>query len=467
MIKIYNTLTRKKEQFIPINEGKVNMYVCGPTVYNYIHLGNARPIIVFDTIRRYLEYKGYEVNYIQNFTDVDDKIINKAIDTGKTAKEIAEEFIEQYFSDANALGVRKADVHPKVTENMDEIIEFIETLINKGAAYVVDGDVYFKTLSFKEYGKLSKQSIDDLLVGARIEVDNKKENPLDFALWKSAKPNEIYWGSPWGHGRPGWHIECSTMAKKYLGETIDIHAGGADLIFPHHENEIAQSESLTNKTFAKYWIHNGYITIDNEKMSKSLGNVFIVKDLLDKYDSKVLRFLILSVHYRHPINFSEDLIIQAKNSLDRIETTYINLTHRLESASFASETNNELVKDLHYLVKRFDDEMDDDFNTANAITVIFELIKKVNIYLRRDNVFKEELLGIKEVLSKWLNILGLDTFINNDGDIEDAWIEQLIKERTIAKQNKDWVKADEIRDKLNTAGVIIEDTQQGVRWRKK
>lgn len=467
MIKIYNTLTRKKEEFIPINEGKVNMYVCGPTVYNYIHLGNARPIIVFDTIRRYLEYKGYEVNYIQNFTDVDDKIINKANETGKTAKEIAEEFIKQYFSDADALGVRNADVHPKVTENMDEIIEFIEALIDKGVAYVIDGDVYFKTLSFKEYGKLSKQSIDDLLIGARIEVDNKKGNPLDFALWKSAKPNEVYWESPWGHGRPGWHIECSTMAKKYLGETIDIHAGGADLIFPHHENEIAQSESLTNKTFAKYWIHNGYITIDNEKMSKSLGNIFTVKDLLDKHDSKVLRFLILSVHYRHPINFSDDLIIQAKNSLDRIETAYINLTHRLESAGFASETNNELAKDLHDLVKRFDDEMDDDFNTANAITVIFELIKKANIYLQRDNVSKEELLGIKEVLSKWLNILGLDTFINNDADLEDAWVGELIKERAVAKQNKDWVKADEIRDELNTAGIIIEDTPQGVRWRKK
>lgn len=467
MIKIYNTLTRKKEEFIPINEGKVNMYVCGPTVYNYIHLGNARPIIVFDTIRRYLEYKGYEVNYIQNFTDVDDKIINKANETGKTAKEIAEEFIKQYFSDADALGVRNADVHPKVTENMDEIIEFIEALIDKGVAYVIDGDVYFKTLSFKEYGKLSKQSIDDLLIGARIEVDNKKGNPLDFALWKSAKPNEVYWESPWGHGRPGWHIECSTMAKKYLGETIDIHAGGADLIFPHHENEIAQSESLTNKTFAKYWIHNGYITIDNEKMSKSLGNIFTVKDLLDKHDSKVLRFLILSVHYRHPINFSDDLIIQAKNSLDRIETAYINLTHRLESAGFAFETNNELAKDLHDLVKRFDDEMDDDFNTANAITVIFELIKKANIYLQRDNVSKEELLGIKEVLSKWLNILGLDTFINNDADLEDAWVGELIKERAVAKQNKDWVKADEIRDELNTAGIIIEDTPQGVRWRKK
>jgi len=467
MIKIYNTLTRKKEEFKPINEGKVNMYVCGPTVYNYIHLGNARPIIVFDTIRRYLEYRGYEVKYIQNFTDVDDKIINKANETGKTAKEIAEEYIKQYFSDATALGVRKADVHPKVTENMDEIIEFIVTLIDNGAAYITDGDVYFKTTSFEEYGKLSKQSIDDLLLGARVEVDNKKENPLDFALWKSSKPNEVYWESPWGQGRPGWHIECSTMAKKFLGESIDIHAGGADLIFPHHENEIAQSESLTNKTFAKYWIHNGYITIDNEKMSKSLGNIFTVKDLLDKYDSKVLRFLILSVHYRHPINFSEDLILQAKNSLDRIETAYMNISHRLLSASLTAEANSELTQELHDLVERFDGEMDDDFNTANAITVIFELIKKANIYIQGEVVSKEELVSIKEVLSKWLNILGLDTFINNETGLEDEWIEEQIKERTFAKENKDWAKADEIREKLNNSGVIIEDTPQGVRWRKK
>lgn len=467
MIKIYDTLARKKVEFKPITEGKVKMYVCGPTVYNKIHLGNARPITVFDTVRRYLEFKGFEVQYVQNFTDVDDKIINKANETGRSAKEVSEEFIEQYFNDANALSVRKADVHPKVTENMDEIIEFIDHLVAKNSAYVVDGDVYFKTGSFQEYGKLSKQSLEDLLAGARIEVDEKKENPLDFALWKSAKPNEVFWISPWGEGRPGWHIECSSMVKKYLGETIDIHAGGADLIFPHHENEIAQSESLNNTTFANYWMHNGYITINNEKMSKSLGNVFTVSDFLEKFEPAVLRYLILSVHYRNPINFSEDLIEQSKNSIERIRTTYQNLLHRFEIAP-ENNIDKELEKTVHELKERFENEMDDDFNTANAITVIFELIKKANIYLQSVQGSKEDFLLLIRTLDKWLEILGLEGIKASDSvqNVEE-WVEELIKERTIAKQQKNWAKADEIREQLNEAGIILEDTPQGVRWRKK
>lgn len=467
MIQLYNTLTRKKEVFEPIEKGKVKMYVCGPTVYNYIHLGNARPIIVFDTIRRYLEYRGYDVTYVQNFTDVDDKIINKSKETGKSAKEISEQFIEEYFRNANDLGVRKADIHPKVTENMEDIVNFIKGLVENNTAYPVNGDVYFETEKFKDYGKLSKQSIEDLNAGARIEVDEKKKNPLDFALWKAAKADEVFWESPWGEGRPGWHIECSAMVNKYLGKTIDIHAGGADLIFPHHENEIAQSESLNHSEFAKYWMHNGYININNEKMSKSLGNVFTVNELLNEYDPMILRYLILSVHYRHPINFSKDLFDQSIASLERIKTTYANIMYRMESAK--KDGRNDLEGILEELKKKFEKEMDDDFNTANAITVIFDFIKQANIYLQGNKTNQTTLNAITHILQNWLGILGLDKILesNSTGNNEDQWVEDLIEERKEAKRDKNWARADEIRDFLSEKGIILEDTPQGVRWRRK
>lgn len=466
MIQLYNTLTRKKEPFQPITPGKVRMYVCGPTVYNYIHLGNARPIVVFDTVRRYLEYRGYEVTYVQNFTDVDDKIINKAKESGQSAGEIAEKYIEEYFYDAENLNVRRADIHPKVTENMQDIIQFVNKLIEKNAAYQVDGDVYFNTEKFKDYGKLSKQSIEDLQAGARVEVGEKKKNPLDFALWKTAKPQEVFWISPWGEGRPGWHIECSTMVNKYLGETIDIHAGGADLIFPHHENEIAQSESLTNKPFAKYWMHNGYITINNEKMSKSLGNVFTVRELIEKYDPKVIRFLILSVHYRNPINFSEELLLQSEKSLERIKTTYTNLVHRFKNAD-EGQLNRDIEGMIDNFKTRFEEEMDDDFNTANAITVIFDYIKQINIYLQNEKVNKQTLSAMMDRLEMWLEILGLEKVLQVEENKDNQWIEEMVEERNQAKKNKDWHRADQIRDQLKEKGIILEDTPQGVRWRKK
>ncbi len=468
MIKIYNTMTRRKEEFKPIEKGKVKMYVCGPTVYNRIHLGNARPIIVFDTVRRYLEYKGYEVNYVQNFTDVDDKIINKAKEEGKTAKEISEQFITEYYQDSAALGVKRANIHPKVTENMGDIIGFIEKLVDKQVAYSTEGNVYFQTKKFNGYGKLSKQSINDVEAGARVEIDEKKKNPLDFALWKATKPDEIFWDSPWGKGRPGWHIECSAMVHKFLGETIDIHAGGADLIFPHHENEIAQSESLTSKPFANYWMHNGYININNEKMSKSLGNVFTVRDLLEKSDPLVLRYMILSVHYRNPINFSEELIQQSKNSIERITTGYLNLKYRYEKEKDSDEIEYDLVDSFRQFTERFEQEMNDDFNTANAISVIFDLIKKSNIYLQGEQVKKETLKAFMELLTSWLDILNLSEILEERKENNHVeWIEKLLEERVIAKNDKNWNKADEIRDELNQQGIIIEDTPQGVRWHRK
>lgn len=467
MIKIYNTLTRRKEEFKPINENQVSMYVCGPTVYNYIHIGNARPIIVFDTVRRYLEYKGYKVDFVQNFTDVDDKIINKAKESNESPLKVAERFINHYHEDAKALNVKEAIVHPKVTENIDEIVSFINELIAKDKAYYANGDVYFNTKSFDEYGKLSRQSTDDLVAGARVEVDEKKQNPLDFALWKKAKPEEIHWESPWGQGRPGWHIECSAMVKKYLGETIDIHAGGADLIFPHHENEIAQSESLTGKSFANYWMHNGYININDEKMSKSLGNVFTVSDFLSKEKPHVLRYLILSVHYRNPINFSDELVDHTRNSIERIKNAYTNLEHRMETANLEGEIDHSLNDDLKNLVERFEAEMNDDFNTANAITVIFDLIKKSNIYIEKDNINRKSIEKFVELLTQWLSVLGLDGILESTNNVETEWVEQKINERTLAKSAKNWDEADRIREELNNAGIIIEDTPQGVRWRKK
>ena len=384
-IQIYNTLTRKKEPFIPQVEGKVSMYVCGPTVYNYIHIGNARPVIVFDTVRKYLEYRGYDVKFVSNFTDVDDKIIAAANELGEDTSELTERFINAYFEDVSALGCSEADVHPRVTNHIDDIIEFIQVLIDKDFAYESQGDVYYRTTKFDGYGKLSKQSTDELIVGARVEQGEKKDNPLDFVLWKAAKENEISWKSPWGEGRPGWHIECSAMARVHLGDTIDIHGGGQDLTFPHHENEIAQSEAMTGKPFAKYWMHNGYINIDNEKMSKSLNNFVTVNEIRKQVDPKVLRFFMLSVHYRNPINFSEELVENAANGLERITTAYNNVEHRLENSADLGDQKDIWMNKIDECKKEFTVAMDDDFNTANGIAAIFELVRLANVYLLEKN----------------------------------------------------------------------------------
>lgn len=464
-IKIYNTLTRKKETFIPIEENKVKMYVCGPTVYHYIHIGNARPPIVFDTVRRYFEYRGYDVHYVSNFTDVDDKIIKAAQETKEDVPELAERFIQAYFADVEALGVKKADVHPRVLENMQEIIAFIEALIGKGYAYEADGDVYFKTRKFKDYGKLSHQSIDDLQIGARIQVGEKKHDPLDFTLWKVAKEGEIAWDSPWGKGRPGWHIECSAMAKKYLGETIDIHAGGQDLAFPHHENEIAQTEALTGKPFANYWMHNGYIQINDEKMSKSLGNVVLVHELIKQHDPEVIRFFMLSVHYRNPINFNDELLASAKTGLERLKETVQNVQHRLKHSVDLDKNGEETLAIIKGLKAQFIDAMDDDFNTANAIAVLFDLAKEANRYLTNKNSSKQVLTAVLELFTEISNVLGLS--LQQEQDLLDSDIEQLIKEREEARKARDFAKADAIRDELLRKQIVLEDTPQGVRWKRK
>jgi cysteinyl-tRNA synthetase len=462
-IQIYNTLTRKKEPFHPIEENKVKMYVCGPTVYNYIHIGNARPAIVFDTVRRYFEFRGYDVQYVSNFTDVDDKLIKAANELGEDVPTIAERFIQAYFEDVSALGCKKADVHPRVTENMDDIIHFIEKLIEKGYAYESEGDVYFKTRQFKDYGKLSHQSIDELRLGARIEIGEKKHDPLDFALWKKAKEGEIFWESPWGKGRPGWHIECSAMARKYLGDTIDIHAGGQDLTFPHHENEIAQSEALTGKPFANYWMHNGYININNEKMSKSLGNFVLVHDILKKIDPQVLRFFMLSVHYRHPINFSEEVIESAKSGLDRLRTSYINLKHRLESSTNLTHNDEEWLKKIEGFRQSFIQEMDDDFNTANAISVLFDMAKQANLYLQEKNTSEQIIRKFLTEFETLFAVLGLTL---QEEVLLDEEIEELIEKRNEARKNRDFALADKIRDELKAKNIILEDTPQGTRWKR-
>ncbi|MDF2607771.1 MAG: cysteine--tRNA ligase [Bacillales bacterium] len=463
-IKIYNTLTRQKETFVPIEDGKVKMYVCGPTVYNYIHIGNARPAIVFDTVRRYFEYRGYDINYVSNFTDVDDKLIKASKQLGLDVPTIAEKFIAAYFEDVGALGCKKATTHPTVMENMPEIISFVEQLIEKGFAYESEGDVYYRTRSFKDYGKLSQQSIDDLKLGARIEVGEKKEDALDFALWKAAKEGEIFWDSPWGKGRPGWHIECSAMAKKYLGETIDIHAGGQDLSFPHHENEIAQSEALNSKTFANYWMHNGYINIDNEKMSKSLGNFILVHDIIKQYDPMLLRFFMLQVHYRHPINFSQELVESAANAFDRLQTTLENLNHRLEITSDLTDDSEEWLKKIELFRTNFIDVMDDDFNTANAISVLFDISKEANIYLQSKNTSKDILTSFVDVIEEISLVLGIN--FNKQSVILDEEIETLIQARIEARKNRDFAEADRIRDLLKDMNIILEDTPQGIRWKR-
>ncbi|CQR48544.1 Cysteine--tRNA ligase [Paraliobacillus sp. PM-2] len=463
-IQIYNTLTRKKEIFKPIEVGKVRMYVCGPTVYNYIHIGNARPAIVFDTVRRYLEYKGYQVDYVLNFTDVDDKLIKAAHQLDEEVEDVANRFIDAYRSDVQALGVKEATYHPRVTESMEDIIDFIDALIAKGFAYESAGDVYFKTRSFKEYGKLSHQSIDDLRSGSRIQVGEKKEDPLDFTLWKKAKPGEIAWDSPWGEGRPGWHIECSAMAKKYLGETIDIHAGGQDLTFPHHENEIAQSEACNDQSFANYWIHNGYITIDNEKMSKSLGNFILAHDLIEKFDPQLIRFFMLSVHYRNPINFSEELLENAKNGLDRIKNAYQNLEHRKQASLNLAEDADKWLDEITRFKTAFLTEMDDDFNTANAIAVIFELTKEANVYIQQNQTSTEVMEAFQSLLKDLLQVLGIQ--IDGLEELVDEEINHLIEQREQARKNRDFQLADQIRDELKEKNIILEDTPQGTRWKR-
>lgn len=463
-MKIYNTLTRKKEEFIPIDENELKIYVCGPTVYNYFHIGNARPFVVFDTLRKYLAYRGKNVKFVQNFTDVDDKIINKAREEGVTAGEVSEKYIEEYYKDAKDLNVEKATVHPKVTENMNEIIAFVQDLIDKGYAYEADGDVYYSTRKFEEYGKLSKQNIEDLESGARIEVEEKKQDPLDFALWKAQKvDDELAWQSPWGMGRPGWHIECSVMSTKYLGETIDIHAGGQDLTFPHHENEIAQTEAQTGKPFANYWMHNGYITIDNEKMSKSKGNFFTVRDILKDYDGEVIRFFLLSGHYRSPINFSRELMDQSRNALTRMQNAKKNLNHLAEHGT--GSMSNEEAESLDALTKyreKFIAAMDDDLNTADAISVVFELIKDINT-ATRDGASQEFAQKCLSLLDELTGILGLLREKEEEGGGIDDEIQKLVDERQASRKAKNFARADEIRDLLKARGITLEDTPQGIR----
>ncbi|HKM28308.1 MAG TPA: cysteine--tRNA ligase [Anaerovoracaceae bacterium] len=460
-MKIYNTLTRKKEEFVPINKDLITIYVCGPTVYNFFHIGNARPFVVFDTLRKYLEYRGNKVKFVQNFTDVDDKIINKAREEGITAPEVSEKYIEEYYKDASALNVKKADVHPKVSEHIEDIVTFVKTLVDKGYAYEVGGDVYFSTRKFPEYGKLSKQNIDDLESGARIAVGEVKQDPLDFALWKARKTDdEIAWESPWGMGRPGWHIECSAMSKKHLGETIDIHAGGQDLQFPHHENEIAQSECCNGAPFAHYWMHNGYITIDNEKMSKSKGNFFTVRDILKEYDGEVMRFFLLSGHYRSPINFSDSLMEQAKNGLGRMENCKENLIYLIANTE-GTMTEDEKTALAGYDKYRteFITAMDDDLNTADGISAVFELVTAINTAVK-DGASKEFCQKSLDTLMELATVLGL--LQGKEDDAVGADIQALIDERQEARKTKNFARADEIRDILKARGITLKDTPQGV-----
>ncbi len=464
-MKVYNTLTKQKEEFVPLEPGKVKMYVCGPTVYDYIHIGNARPYVIFDTIRRYMEYKGYEVNYVQNFTDVDDKIIKKAIAEGVDSKVISERYIEEAKKDAEGLNVEPATKNPKVTEEMDGIIEMIKTLIDRGHAYEVNGSVFYDTKSFADYGKLSGKNIDDLEAGARIAVDETKKSPMDFVLWKPKKDGEPYWESPWGQGRPGWHIECSVMAKKYLGDTIDIHAGGEDLVFPHHENEIAQSEAANGKPFAKYWLHNGFINVDNKKMSKSLGNFFTLREIVEHIPYDVVRFFILSGHYRSPINFSRELMESAGAGLDRIKNAYKSLLFMESKAEGTmSEAEKDLNKEADKFRTQFEAAMDDDFNTADAVTSIFEIAKFANVNVN-ENSSKEFITAIREKMLMLCNILGIKPYDEIKGEqISAEEVEALIAERTAAKKAKDFARADAIREELSSKGVVIEDTRAGVRW---
>lgn len=462
-MRIFNTMTRQKEEFIPNNPGEVKIYACGPTVYNYIHIGNARPLCVFDVLRRYLEYKGYNVKFVQNFTDVDDKIIKRANEEGITFEEVSKKYIEEFWTDANGLNFKKASVHPKATENIDEIINIIKTLEEKGYAYAVDGDVYFRTLKFKEYGKLSHQPIEDLQSGARIAIGEKKENPLDFALWKAAKEGEPYWDSPWGKGRPGWHIECSAMNKRYLGDTIDIHCGGQDLIFPHHENEIAQSECANGCTFSKYWMHNGYINVDNVKMSKSLGNFKTVREIANVYGYEVIRYFLVSSHYRSPINYSLEIIEQCKSALERLYTCRESLDFAIKNTKDIAD-DTELIDRINSRREQFIEAMDDDLNTADGVAAIFDLVKDINISILDKEVSKNVCQTAADVFDELCDVLGI--LYNRKSNDVDADIEALIEERQTARANKDWATADRIRDELKAKGIILKDTPQGVTWTK-
>ena len=467
-MKIYNTLTKRKEEFIPLEEGKVKMYVCGPTVYNFIHIGNARPMIVFDTVRRYMEYKGYEVNYVSNFTDVDDKIIAKAIEEGVSAEEISTRYIKECKKDMADMNVKPATTHPLATQEIDGMIEMIQTLIDKGFAYEVNGTVYFRVKNFKEYGKLSHKNLEDLQSGFRslqVSGEDQKEDPLDFVLWKPKKEGEPYWVSPWGEGRPGWHIECSVMSKKYLGEEIDIHAGGEDLIFPHHENEIAQSECCNGKIFARYWMHNAFLNIDNRKMSKSLGNFFTVREIGEKYDLQVLRFFMLNAHYRSPLNFSAELMESSQNALDRIVTCVDQLKRLAGSARNETMTEEEtkLAEEAKGYVKKYEEAMEDDFNTADAIAAIFELVKFANTHGNTEST-KAFVQYLFDTIVKLSDVLGL--LVDKEEEVLDEDVEKLIAERQAARKEKNFKRADEIRDQLAAMGIILKDTREGVQWKR-
>lgn len=468
MIRIYNTLTRKKEDFIPLEEGKVRMYVCGPTVYNFIHIGNARPMIVFDTVRRYMEHKGYQVNFVSNFTDVDDKIIKKALEEGVPAEEISKRYIEECKKDMEGMNIMPATTHPLATQEIDGMIDMIAALINKGYAYAVNGTVYYRTRRFAEYGKLSHKNLDDLQGGNRsllVSGEEEKEDPLDFVLWKPKKEGEPYWVSPWGEGRPGWHIECSVMSKKYLGEQIDIHGGGEDLVFPHHENEIAQSEACSGCEFARYWMHNAFLNIDNKKMSKSLGNFFTVREISEKYDLQILRFFMLNAHYRSPLNFSADLMEASKNALERILTAVDNLYFLSEHTSVAEMTAEEAKKaeEVKRYEQAFDASMDDDFNTADAIAAVFDLVKYANTCAKEESS-KAFLDTLRKRIQDLCGILGIIT--EKKAELLDEEVEHMIEERQAARKAKDFARADEIRGLLLEKGIILEDTREGVKWKR-
>lgn len=461
-MRIYNTMSRQKEELVPMTPGELKIYACGPTVYNYIHIGNARPICVFDVLRRYLEYRGMKVTYVQNFTDIDDKIINKANEENSDYLTVSRRYMEEYKKDAAGLNVRPATIHPLATENIDEIIAIISKLVEKGYAYAVDGDVYFRTNKFSEYGKLSHQPLEELQAGARISVGDVKEDPMDFAVWKAAKPGEPYWESPWGHGRPGWHIECSAMVRRYLGETIDLHCGGQDLIFPHHENEIAQSECCNGVPFARYWMHNGYINVDNKKMSKSLGNFFTVRDVAEKYGYEPIRYLMVSSHYRMPINYSVDIIEQCKASLERLYNCRDNLRFLLENATEGQKEGEEKVfARMTQYRDQFIEAMDDDLNTADGLAALFGLAREINSSVNGESS-KELCQKALDLYMELANVLGL-LYVEKDNSL-DAEIEALIEKRTQARKNRDWATADAIRDELKARHVVLEDTPQGVKW---
>lgn len=469
-LKIYNTLTRKKEEFVPLKKGEVGMYICGPTVYNYIHIGNARPFIIFEVVRRFLKFKGYRVKYIQNLTDIDDKMINNAKKLKIKVSELAEKFIQEYFIDADSLNIERADVHPRATEHIKEIIELVKGLEEKGYAYEIDGDVFFDVSKFKDYGKLSGQNIEELKDGARVKIDERKKEAIDFALWKRAKEGEPSWQSPWGQGRPGWHIECSAMSMRYLGKTFDIHAGGSDLVFPHHENEIAQSEAYNNQQFVRYWMHNGYLYLNNQKMSKSLGNIMKVRDICQKYKGEVIRYFILSAHYRSPLNFSEEQLQQAERSLQRLGNAIFNVKHLLKQDKFKKSKDKDdesILEKRRESEQKFIEAMNDDFNTPVALSQLFGFSREINIYLNSPGLKNKEV--IEETLKFYQELAGKILGILEDFDREESFeqeIEKLIKEREEARKERNWVESDRIRNKLQEKGILLEDTPSGVRWKK-